>query len=62
MNNARGAIAVDCRMLPDPDLHRRDRDSVNHLGFNLTIIAGVVSHRNFVEWLRHVKRNVSIFA
>ena len=58
MNNARGAIALDCRMFPDPDHHNRDRDSVNHLGFSPRIIVGVVRHRNFAEWLRHVKRRV----
>ena len=57
-NNARGSIAVDCRMFPDPDHHNRPRDSVNHLGFSPTIILGVVRHRNFMEWLRDVKRRV----
>jgi hypothetical protein len=58
MNNARGAIAIDCRGFPDPDHHNRDRNSVNHLGFSPRIIAGVVNHRGFAEWLRRVKRRV----
>ena len=41
-NNARGSIAVDCRMFPDPDHHNRPRDSVNHLGFSPRIILGYI--------------------